>query len=571
MKKSNSYQLLALITMLLIAEINYAQTTFGTNAGTQGSNTNSYYGVHSGANNTEPYNSFFGYQSGRYNNLGDRNSFFGSNSGLNNVDGDRNSFYGFCAGQLNDTGSNNTYTGSQSGQYGISCTNNSFYGTRSGFRNVDGSYNTFIGMYAGEKNSDGNYNSFLGYKSGMFNISGENNSFFGTESGYSNDLGSNNTFLGNKSGRYATGSGNVFLGNSAGFYETGDNKLYIANSNTDTPLIYGDFDNDKLVFNAQIGIASSTGASIIKNEQYNSNGIIEDFLSIKANENNGKPVFISETGRISVGTDDICMKHTTIVDSTYIILEGNAVKTGDAMWYSTSDQNLKKNISPLKSSLNKFLNLNFYSYQYKKTNQTRYGILAQEMEEIFPHSMGKLIEEDGTEYLTFNPNNLFYTGFKATQEIGEMSLAHEAKIERLEKENEQLINSTNQLQKENDQIKDELEAIKTALKNNGIDIAQNDSNDNSLKPEVPRLLQNKPNPFNETTSLPYFLPANIKEAYIIVYDVSGKTIQQINLPIANGYGSIELSLMKTDLSKGTYTYSLFVDGNLIDTRKMLTQ
>jgi len=152
-----------------------------------------------------------------------------------------------------------------------------------------------------------------------------------------------------------------------------------------------------------------------------------------------------------------------------------------------------------------------------------------------------------------------------------LSLANEAKIELLEKENDQLIDITNNLQKENDHLKAELEAIKAALINNGIDIAQNNNTDNSLKPEVPRLLQNKPNPFSETTTLSYFLPANIQEANIVVYDVNGKTIQQFALPIASGYGSLELSLMKNNFSKGTYSYSLFVNGNLIDTKKMLTQ
>jgi len=549
-------QLLTLCAILFSFNLIYAQTTYGTGAGTQGDNTNSYYGNHSGANNTETGNSFFGSQSGRYNILGERNSFFGPYSGLRNVDGYRNSFFGFNAGQNNDTGSNNTYTGSQSGQYGTIGENNSFFGTRSGFRSVDGSYNTFIGMYAGENNSIADHNSFIGYMSGRFNTSGENNSFFGVESGYLNDTGSNNTFLGFKSGRSATGSGNVFLGYSAGFYETGDNKLYIANSSTDTPLIHGDFTTSQLTFNGEIGIASSTGKSIIKNVQHHHDGVPETFLSLTASENSDSSVLISETGRIAVGTVGDCMRHTTTNDNTFLIVDGAALKYGDAFWESASDQNLKKNINPLQKSLDKFLGINFYDYQYKKTNQTRYGIMAQEMEDIFPHSMGKLIEEDGTEYLTFNPNNLFYTGLKATQEIGEMALAQEIKIEELEKENASL--------------KSEIEAIKEALKNNGIEIAQDDDS-RSYKEEVPHLLQNKPNPFGETTNIPYFLTKNIEKALILIYDANGKVVEKHKLPVKQGAANLELSLMKNKVSKGVYSYSLIVDGNLVDTKKMLVQ
>lgn len=53
-------------------------------------------------------------------------------------------------------------------------------------------------------------------------------------------------------------SGGVFIGYSAGENENTSNKLYIANSNTTTPLIYGEFDNDILTcngrFNATDGI-----------------------------------------------------------------------------------------------------------------------------------------------------------------------------------------------------------------------------------------------------------------------------------------------------------------------------
>ena len=53
-----------------------------------------------------------------------------------------------------------------------------------------------------------------------------------------------------------------------GFFETGSNKLYIENSNSTTPLIYGDFDYDKVGINADfsqnrvgVGITTSTPKS----------------------------------------------------------------------------------------------------------------------------------------------------------------------------------------------------------------------------------------------------------------------------------------------------------------------
>jgi hypothetical protein len=81
-------------------------------------------------------------------------------------------------------------------------------------------------------------------------------------SGFSNTTGINNTYLGYWTGfSNITGSGNVFLGYYAGYYEAGSNRLYIDNSSTNTPLIYGEFDNDIVSINGRLGVGKSPGAS----------------------------------------------------------------------------------------------------------------------------------------------------------------------------------------------------------------------------------------------------------------------------------------------------------------------
>jgi len=354
----------------------FGQTGYGLSAGTQGGSTNSYFGIRAGLSNVKSNNSFFGYHSGQL--------------------------------------SNSTY--------------NSFFGSYSGYKNEDGSRNTFIGMSSGYSNSSGSQNTYLGFMSGRLNKTGFSNCFIGTYSGDKNETGYRNTYIGFEAGKNATGNSNIFIGNQAGYNETGNGKLYIDNSLTESPLIYGDFTRKELTFNAKISIGSDNSITTIENVRHKHEGELEDFLSINVKEGSGNPVLISQSGRIFIGSDDVCLRHTAKSDTTFLIVDGMALKYGDAFWQSASDKRLKKNISPLTKSLNTFLDLNFYSYQYKNTNQTRYGILAQEMEDIFPHSMGKLIKEDGTEYLTFNPNNLFYTSLKATQEIGE--LAQEQKNKR---------------------------------------------------------------------------------------------------------------------------------------------
>ena len=67
-----------------------------------------------------------------------------------------------------------------------------------------------------------------------------------------------------------TGSSNVFLGYNAGYNETGSNKLYIANTNTNTPLIYGDFSAGTLGIGTSVpGSALSVNGGISAGTYYN--------------------------------------------------------------------------------------------------------------------------------------------------------------------------------------------------------------------------------------------------------------------------------------------------------------
>jgi len=51
---------------------------------------------------------------------------------------------------------------------------------------------------------------------------------------------------------------------------------------------------------------------------------------------------------------------------------------------STSDINLKENIRPIEDSLSKVLQLNGVSFDWKETQQPSVGVIAQELEKVFP-------------------------------------------------------------------------------------------------------------------------------------------------------------------------------------------
>lgn len=76
--------------------------------------------------------------------------------------------------------------------------------------------------------------------------------------------------------------------------------------------------------------------------------------------------------------------------------------------------------------------------------------------------------------------------------------------------------------------------------------------------------QNIPNPFNGSTLISYYLPSN-STAKLTVSDLSGKVVKEYNLT-EEGFGQV--SFDHIGLASGTYSYALFVDGKLVDSKKM---
>jgi hypothetical protein len=79
------------------------------------------------------------------------------------------------------------------------------------------------------------------------------------------------------------------------------------------------------------------------------------------------------------------------------------------------------------------------------------------------------------------------------------------------------------------------------------------------------LNQNVPNPFDDHTVIDYTIPEDATNAQLIIYDASGVIVKKVDLQ-AKGEGA--LTLHSSNLKKGMYSYSLIVDGKVIDTKKM---
>jgi len=53
-------------------------------------------------------------------------------------------------------------------------------------------------------------------------------------------------------------------------------------------------------------------------------------------------------------------------------------------YYYASDKNLKKDIQPLDDALSKIQKLQGVSFEWKKTGQKNLGVIAQEVEKVYP-------------------------------------------------------------------------------------------------------------------------------------------------------------------------------------------
>jgi len=96
------------------------------------------------------------------------------------------------------------------------------------------------------------------------------------------------------------------------------------------------------------------------------------------------------------------------------------------------------------------------------------------------------------------------------------------------------------------------------------------TNIKQISSEIPtnsQLKQNYPNPFNPTTSIK-FKVQSLKNVKLNVYDITGKEIAElVNEKLSAG--EYEYQFNGNNLSSGIYFYSLFINGDLIDTKRMM--
>jgi hypothetical protein len=116
-----------------------------------------------------------------------------------------------------------------------------------------------------------------------------------------------------------------------------------------------------------------------------------------------------------------------------------------------------------------------------------------------------------------------------------------------------------ELKKEMEILRNEIENLRSIVKSLSLQTESFNSNE-------PLLFQNIPNPFDQVTTIRYYLPSGVRSATMDILDIRGEKLVTYNL---NGTGNQFVTVNGSQLPAGTYMYRLIVDGRKIEAKKMI--
>jgi hypothetical protein len=245
--------------------------------------------------------------------------------------------------------------------------------------------------------------------------------------------------------------------------------------------------------------------------------------------------------------------------SNKLEVEGSASKTTSGYWSTNSDSQIKTDITDIFNAKQVILNLHPVKFKYTEEHKAHcggviedrfyYNFIAQEYMNVFPDDV-KLTYYDTTlttQILQINTYSSFIIAIKALQEVIAENQAQQTTID-------SLINVLNQINYE-------------SPLNKNSDIFNTGSNTfNSRNIEGAILYQNEPNPFSINTKIKYFLPKQVSQAQLLIFDMQGALIKTYHILSREQGNTIVTS---GELNAGMYIYTLVADGIEVDSKRMI--
>ena len=547
------------------------------NAGASGSNTSIGCGAGGGAGASDTYNTYVGTHAGfsgtplnpvsyntavgggaLYSNIANGfNNAFGYGALYTNTTGLSNDAFGYQALYLNLTGKYNAAFG----DYAL-YNNTANYSTATGYEamynNIGGAGNTAFGAAAAYSNTTGGYNTAVGYSAMYYNNGGSYNTATGWES-LLNGSASNNTAYGYSTLSSITNtsaSGNVAVGDYAlsalttGGYNTGMGHYALYSATTGT---------------ANVGVGDAAGGTI-------TTGNNNTFLGYGANAGSNN---LSNATAIGNGA---------IVGNSNEMYFGNAATTNlrtNVGIFATSDGRFKTNVTENVKGL-AFIN---------KLRPVTYNLNTEALDNFLIQNLPDSIKTVHKAGLDFAPSMaIVHSGFIAQEvETAAQQTGFTSSIVSIPADPNKTNYGVNYaelvvpLVKAVQELSHKVDSLLGITKAAGQRKAQTGNNNGGLADSAAKisainvqlsnvnavvLNQNQPNPFAEQTIITYNIPQNANSAQILFYDANGKQINSVTITTK---GAGQLNVYANDLSNGTYSYTLIVDGAVIDTKKMIKQ
>jgi hypothetical protein len=338
---------------------------------------------------------------------GNENTATGASSLLFN-NGSHNTANGFEALYTNNTGNSNTATGVHS------------------LHSSNGNQNTANGYDALYNNSGGNDNTATGFGSLAFSTTGINNTAVGSGSLISVTTGSNNTAIGYNAN---VGAGSLTNATAVGAFARAD----INNS-----MVLGSINGiNGATASTNVGIGTTTPHAAL---QF---GNIIDNRRIVLWENTNSSIdfygFGINSGTLRYNVPNSGNVHSFMAGNTVLLnLFGTGNATLAGILTQLSDARLKRDITPINSTINDIQKINAYSYYWIDENRDRdqqIGLLAQEVEKVFP----RLVKRDAAGLLSVNYNGFVPLLIKGMQEQQQQINDLKKEIDLLKEQNKMLL------------------------------------------------------------------------------------------------------------------------------------
>jgi hypothetical protein len=262
------------------------------------------------------------------------------------------------------------------------------------------------------------------------------------------------------------------------------------------------------------------------------------------------------------------------------VFDGNVWTSGS---YITSDRKMKKNIQDVSNAMDIINQLKPKNYEYltdgKYTSLNlpkgiHYGLIAQDLEQVLPN----LVREAPREIRISVPDEavkpIAGDGKPSASAASALALQAPAKPKVItETINIKAVNydelipiMIKAMQEQQKQIDDLKNLVKTLSSTNQTSSAMG-SDEASTKTAVSGafLQQNAPNPFSQSTTIRFTLPASAKQGQLVIYDMNGGMIKSFTVSGSQN----QITMDKGSLTSGNYMYSLIVNGKKVDTKTMV--